>query len=129
MVVFCLAGVNAARVVVSLNEWTLWTGFDPPFPLALRVILSGGSAFALGASAWGLWNLQRWSRHRALILLPFYQLYELTWRIGFSRGDYERGRVPFALGTTIAGIAIAVWILTRQRVIRQFEWNGTLEEN
>lgn len=126
--VFCLAGINAARVAVSLAEWRLWAGFDQPFPLALRVALSGGMALALGVTAWGLWKLHKRSRLWALILLPLYQVYELTWRLGFARGDYERGRVPFTLGTTIAGIAIAVWILTRRRVIREFERNGTPEE-
>jgi hypothetical protein len=127
-VVFCLAGVNAARVVVTLTGWDYWTAFDLPFPLSLHVALGCGWAAALGGTAWGLWTTRRWSRRWALVLIPLYQLYELGWRLAFTRGEYERGRLPFVLVTLIIGTAIAIWILTRRRVKHVFEWTGSTPE-
>ena len=61
--VLCLAGINAARAVVTSAQWDLWIGFDLPsaLTLPLRVALSAVWAMVLAALAWGLWAL----RHRA----------------------------------------------------------------
>ena len=125
---FCLAGVNAGRAGVTLAEWTLWSGFDLPFPLPVRVALSAAWAVALGAAAWGLWVRRHWARRGALVLIPLYQLYELGWRLAFVRSDYQRGRLPFLLAMAVAVTLVAAFILTRKSVVHAFEAGGTRTE-
>jgi hypothetical protein len=127
-VVFCPAGVNAGRAAVILAGWDLWSGFDLPFPLGLRVAFCVVWASALGVAAWGLWLRRRWARRLGLVLFPLYQLYEVGWRLAFVRSDYQRGRLPFVLTTAIGATLIVVWILTRQNAVRIFEMGGSETE-
>lgn len=127
--VLFLAGVNAGRAGVPLAGWDLWSAFVLPFPLWLRMVLSGVWAVTLGSLAWGLWTLRSWARRLTLILFPLYQLYELGWRLAFVRSDYERGRLPFVVATMALATLFVVWILTGRRVRHRFERDGQREGN
>lgn len=125
---FCLAGVNGGRAAVTLAGWDLWSSFDLPFPLGLRVAFSAVWASALGVTAWGLWVRRRWARRLGLVLFPLYQLYEVGWRLAFVRSDYQRGRLPFVLVVAVGTSLIVLWILTRRNVVHVFEMDGSETE-
>jgi hypothetical protein len=127
--VFCLASINTGRAGVILTEWGLWTEFDLPFPLPLRVALSVLWGALLAGLAWGLWTMRRWSRRWMLIFFPLYQFYEIGWYLAFVRSDYERGRLPFVLVVTTLTTLVVVWILTQGRMKQRFELGRKSEEN
>ena len=128
LLVFCLAGINAGRVGFILADRNLWAGFDLPFPLPLRAALSATWAGALAVTAWGLWARRRWARRWTLVLFPLYQLYELGWYLAFVRGDYEQGRMPFVLVSTIGVTLVVMWMLTRRSARSEFEGGSNQTE-
>ena len=124
IVVLFLAGINAGRVAVIAADWQLWAGLGLPFSLPLRVAFSIIWAIVLGVSAYGLWAMRRFARRWTLAFFPIYQLYQLGWRLAFVNSDYQRGRLPFVLVTTIIATVIVIWPLTRPPVKHLFEGIG-----
>lgn len=125
LAVFCLAGINGGRAGILLADWQLWIGFDLPFWLPLRVAFSIVWALTLGLTAWGLWSMRRIARRWTLIIFPVYQIYQLIWRLLFVQSAYQRGRIPFVLTTVAGSTLLVVWLLTRPRIKKRFDMNGT----
>jgi hypothetical protein len=68
----------------------------------------------------GLWALHPLARRVMLILLPVYQALAIGMGVAFVRGDYERGRLPFAVFAALLISGLVIVGLTRAGIRQAF---------
>jgi hypothetical protein len=121
VVVFSLSAANLASLVVGLARWQTLDDLGLSLPLWLIMVSGGAWGLIWLAIAWGLWKLLPWARWTTIVCLIVYQVMVIGQQGLFAQGDYERSRLPFAMGISILSTALVIIGLTRPGVRQAFE--------
>lgn len=120
VVVFSLSAASFASLIAGLVRWQTFVNLDMSLPLWL--LTAPGAVWGLVwlAFAWGLWRLLSWARRGTIICWVAYQVMVIGQQVLFAQGDYERNRLPFAIGAAILLTALLITSLTHPRVREAF---------
>lgn len=99
--VFSLSAASFSGLIVGLARWQFLADRDLSVPLWLLLAWGGLWGAVWLAMAWGLWRLLSWARQGTIICWIVYQVMEIGRQVLFVQGDYERGRLSFAIGMGI----------------------------
>jgi hypothetical protein len=120
VVVFSLSAAGFASLVAGLARWQTFTGLSLSLPLWLLIAFGGMWGVIWLVVAWGLWRLLPWAWHTTIACWIVYQVMIIGQQVLFARGDYERDRLPFAIGVTILLTVLLIAGLTLPRVRQAF---------
>lgn len=108
--VFALSLLQWTRAVTLATRRPVLIGLGVSIPLAYAVVSAAVWGAALLAACLGLWRMARWGRWLALAAVTGSQAQMWLDRALFARSDYSRLSIGFALGATIAVLAVT-WSL------------------
>jgi len=117
--VLIIAVFFLTRIFQAVTNRTFITELDPTVSVTYLVLT--GCVFGLAGlpTTWGLWTGKRWAgraAQRFFIALAAYYWLDYSF---FVISDVVRGRWPFALGTTLIGLA-AVFRITTHPASKEF---------
>lgn len=119
-VVFSLSAASFASLAVGLARWQFLVDRDLSVPLCLLLAWGGLWGAVWLAIAWGLWRLLSWARQGTIICWIVYQVMVIGRQVLFAQGDYERDRLPFAIGMAILFTVLVTAGLMSPRVRQAF---------
>jgi hypothetical protein len=126
--VFVIAIFNLGSAAGGLDRRQMLSEVQLSMPLWLLIAQGGIWGIVWLALTGGLWMLREWARRATLVAFPLYELAVLSQRVLFARGDYERGRLPFAVGVGIVTAALVVLVLTRSPIVSAFKHTASPEK-
>lgn len=129
LVVFSLAVANLGSVYAGLARRWVFAALDLDLPVWLLMIHGGLWGMIWLVVAWALWRLLSWSRYLTIVLFVMYALTTIGQQVVFTRGAYERGRLPFVFITAALFISLVAIVLTRPRIRRAFEGSARVSEH
>ncbi len=121
LAVFFLSAGNLGGVYAGFTRWPVLATLDLALPTWVLMLRGGIWGAVWLFVAWGLWRLLPWARRATIILFALYELTTIGQQVIFTRGVYERGRLPFAIVTAVLLVALVSLVLTRPRIRRAFQ--------
>ncbi len=120
LVVLLLGAANLLAVYGAATRRPVLGGLNLALPLGLLAASAAVWGVLFAALSWGLFTLREWARLGTLAAFPLYEVLLIGQQIAFARGEYERGRLPFAVMTGAALAGLAVLVLTHRATRRAF---------
>lgn len=120
-VVFFLSAASFAGLINGLARWQIFVDLGLSLPILLRMVSGAIWGLVWLVFAWGLWRLLPWARRGTMICWVVYQMMTIGQQVLLMQGDYERGRIPFAVGITLVLTIVVITGLTLPRVRQAFE--------
>lgn len=118
--VFALSLLQWTRAVTLATRRPVLIGLGVSIPLAYAVVSAAVWGAALLAACLGLWRMARWGRWLALAAVTGSQAQMWLDRALFARSDYSRLSTGFALGATIAVLAVTWGLMGWPSVRKRF---------
>lgn len=119
--VFVLSLLQWTRAVTLATRRPVLTGLGVSIPLTYAVVSAAVWGAVLLAACLGLWRMARWGRWLALASVTGSQAQMWLDRALFARSDYSRLSAGFALGATLAVLAVTWGLLWWPSVRKRFQ--------
>jgi hypothetical protein len=120
LAVLCLSLFNLLGAVSGIQRYPFLSRLPLSLPLAYRIGSSAVWSITFGLMAFGLWRLKHWGRVGTLAAFSLFVAQAWLDRLLFSRSDYARTTLPFALLLTLISLAIVWGTLLRPKVRQSF---------
>ncbi len=128
-VVFSLSAASFAGLITGLTRWQIFVDLGLSLPLLLRMVSGAVWGLVWLVFAWGLWRLLPWARLGTLICWVIYQVTTIGQQVLFTRGNYERERIPLTIGIVLLLTGLVIGGLVHPGVRQAFEDSNTPDPN